>query len=166
MATGVIDPRGRNLKAAQVIAVVLVFPLWAGVALAAWRNYAPLAGVIPFRPLLILAIICTVVIFAAGYLGQLLDYLEDRELGEAIKGRGGEVNSYALAAQYVGKYHSDKRHPFDRDEEQRLINFLMERFGLFEETAAEIVAANWPLHRSGLPYRGGGDNAATRREGA
>lgn len=87
---------------------------------------------------------------------RLLTRAETRGLKEQIRKRGGEVNCHTLAEQYVRNYQAERMHTFHREEEERLSNYLVGRFGVFEDTAAEIVAANWPFHRSPLPYKGVG----------
>ncbi len=147
----------RGLPEFQKVMFVSALMTWAAVALAELitrvKHDDTTEAVFVFRLLLTLAVIFTVGTFGSGYFGQLLTYLQDKELEGAIKRRGGEANCHTLAEQYVREYQSERMHPFTRDEEGELINYLMARFGVFEETAAEIVAANWPLHRSPLPYR-------------
>ncbi|HEY0174563.1 MAG TPA: hypothetical protein VGB98_26340 [Pyrinomonadaceae bacterium] len=143
----------RSLPEAQRVMLLSALMTWTAFALASLKDDTSAGYVLVWRLLLALAIIFTVGTFGSGYVGQLLTYLQDKELEGAIKRRGGEANCHTLAEQYVREYQNARMHPFTREEEGELINYLMARFGVFEETAAEIVAANWPLHRSPLPYR-------------
>ena len=136
--------------------------MWTCVALSAFYIKGEPNGLAVFRIMFALACVATAGTIMSVVYHQLLAVAERRELEGAIKRQGKEVNCHTLAEQYVREYQNARMRPFTREEEGQLINYLVERFGVFEETAAEIVAANWPLHRAALKYRGVGDNAVTR----
>lgn len=60
-------------------------------------------------------------------------------------------NSFEEACAFVKDYHASRTEPFTRKEEGKLINTLMRRFGLGEESAAEAVKEEWPRHRVWRP---------------
>lgn len=165
----VIDERISSLKRAQGSSFLIALLSWTILASMGLTRDVRAADFLPYSPdsyvrslTLATAIISTLAIPTTGVLRLLHHLFEDRRLEGAINGRGGEVNCHTLAVQYVRDYHSIRFHPFTREEESALVDYLAGRFGLMLDTAADIVAENWPLHRSGLRYKDACDDSAAR----